>query len=296
LLGAKRFFLSFFAAKLKTKDKKKQADMNCTIKQKECGKVALITGTTSGIGYALCEKFAQEKTDIILVSRNDEKLAEQQAYLQSSFGIKTWAIQQDLELSEAAHSVYTKVCDLKLDVDYLVHNAGFNEAGKFIETSIEKEKGMIQLHIVFVTELTKLILPSMMKRKSGKILFLGSTGSYVPCALDAVYAATKAYTLFFSKAIRAELKGTGITVTTLCPGATQTNFAEKAGIHETLLFKLFVMKPKKVAHAGYKSMMRGKAKHIPGLYSKLMVISSKILPTSFINYLTIKMLTKNKNQ
>ena len=266
--------------------------MSKILKHSECAKVALITGTTSGIGFALCEEFAQKKINIILVSRNHEKLAEQQEYLQRNFGIKTWIIQQDLELSDAAHSVYAKVCNLKVNVDYLVHNAGFNESGKFIETNIEKEKGMIQLHIMFVTELTKLILPKMVEQKNGKILFIGSTGSYVPCALDAVYAATKAYILFFSKAIRAELKGTGITVTTLCPGATQTNFAEKAGIQGTLLFKLFVLKPKKVANAGYKSMMRGKVTHIPGIYNKLMVISSRIFPALLIDYLTMKMLAK----
>ena len=266
--------------------------MSHAVNQKDRNKVALITGTTSGIGYALCEKFASEKSDIILVSRNIEQLTRQQEYLQRYFGVKTWAIQQDLALQDAAQNVYEKLCDLKLNVDYLVHNAGFNESGRFIETDIEKEKGMIQLHIVFVTELTKLILPDMVARKTGKILIIGSTGSYVPCAMDAVYAATKAYNLFFSKAIRAELKGTGVTVTTLCPGATDTNFAEKAGMKETLLFRLFVMKPKKVAHAGYKSMMKGKASHIPGLYNKLMVISSKIFPAAFIDYLTMIMLTK----
>jgi len=258
-------------------------------------KTAIITGTTSGIGYALCEKFAQEKTDIILVSRNYEKLISQQKYLQDSYGIKVWIIQQDLEESEAANNVYNEVCNLKISVDYLVHNAGFNESGKFVETDIQKEKNMIQLHILFTTEFTKLILPDMVKQKSGRILFIGSTGSYIPCVLDAVYAATKAYILFFSKAIRAELKGTGVSVTTLCPGSTETNFAEKAGIQGTMLFKLFVMKPEEVANAGYKSMMKGKAKHIPGIYNKLLVISSRIFPAAVIDYFTMKMLAKKES-
>ena len=181
---------------------------------------------------------------------------------------------------------------MNLDIDYLVNNAGFNEAGKFLDTDINKEIGMIQLHITFVTELTKLILSDMAQRNCGKVLFIGSTGSFMPCPMDAVYAATKAYTLFFSKAIQAEMKGTGITITALCPGATQTRFALKAGIQETLLFKLFVMKPEKVARAGYKSMMKGQAKHIPGLYNKLLVISSKIVPAAIINYLTMVILSK----
>lgn len=255
-------------------------------------KTAIITGTTSGIGYALCERFAKEKTDIVLVSRNHEKLISQRDNLQRIYSIKAYIIQQNLELPGAAQKVWGKVRDLKTDIDYLIHNAGFNEAGKFIKTDIEKEKNMIQLHILFITEFTKLILPDMVKRRSGSILFIGSTGSYIPCALDAVYAATKAYLLSFSKAIRAELKGTGVTVTILCPGSTQTNFAEKAGIQGTLLFKMFVMRPEKVADAGYKSMMRGKSEYIPGIYNKLLVISSRIFPASIINYITIKMLTK----
>jgi len=255
-------------------------------------KIALITGTTSGIGYALCEKFAQKKIDIALVSRNYEKLIKQKKYLQDNYGVKIWVIQQDLELSVAAKNVYDKVCNLGIHIDYLVHNAGFNESGKFIETDMQKEKNMIQLHILFVTELTKLMLPDMIKRKFGRILFIGSTGSYIPCALDAVYAATKAYVLFFSKAIRAELKGTGVSVTTLCPGSTKTNFAEKAGIQETILFKLFVMKPEEVANIGYKSMMKGKPKYIPGIYNKLLVFSSRIFPATIIDYLTMKMLAR----
>ena len=258
-------------------------------------KIALITGTTSGIGYALCEKFASEKINLVLVSRNYENLIKQQEYLQQNYEIKAWIINQDLVLPEAAQIVYAKVREMGLDIDYLVNNAGFNEAGKFLDTDISKEINMIQLHITFVTELTKLFLSDMAKRKSGKVLLIGSTGSFIPCPMDAVYAATKAYTLFFSKAIMAEMKGTGVTITTICPGATQTNFALKAGIQDTLLFKMFVMKPEKVANAGYKSMMRGRTKHIPGLYSKLLVISSKIVPASIINFLTMVMLSKPPN-
>jgi len=255
-------------------------------------KTALITGTTSGIGYALCEKFAREKTDLVLVSRNPGKLAEQKDYLQNTYGITAWVICQNLEQPGAARNVYKEICELRIDIDFLVQNAGFNEVGKFIETDIEKEKSMIQLHIVFITELTKLILKDMSARGSGKILFIGSTGSLIPCPLDAVYAATKAYILFFSKALRAELKGTGITATTICPGSTQTNFAEKAGIQETLLFKKNLMMPDKVADAGYDSMMKGKSMHIPGIYTKFLIFLSRIMPAAITDSLAIKMLTR----
>jgi short-subunit dehydrogenase len=255
-------------------------------------KVALITGTTSGIGYALCEKFAQEKIDIVLVSRNYEKLMGQQDRLQQRYGIRTWVIQQDLGSPEAARTVHEKLIGLDIEIEYLVQNAGFDRSGEFINTEIEKEKDMIQLNIVFLTEFTKLILPGMAARKSGRIMFLGSVASYVPCALNAVYSASKAYVLFFSRAIRAELKGTGITVTVLCPGPTNTEFAEKAGLEGTPSFSKFVMSAEKVAEAGYKSMMKGKMKHTPGMFNKFFVFASKVFPASLIDGVALKMFRK----
>lgn len=255
-------------------------------------KTALITGTTSGIGYALCEKFAKEKTDIVLVSRNYEKLISQKDHLQSSYGIRTWIIQQDLELPEAALNVYKELCELKIGVDYLVHNAGFDVSGRFAESDIEKEKAMIQLNTVFITELTKFMLPDMEARKSGKILFVASVMSYVPCALNAVYSATKAYVLSFSRALGAELKGTGITTTAICPGATRTNFAERSGLQGTPSFRRFVMDPEKVANIGYRCMMKGRIKCTPGIYNKLVVFSSKIFPAAVVDRFTKRMFIK----
>lgn len=138
---------------------------------------------------------------------------------------------------------------------------------------------MIRLNAVFVTELTKLILPDMAARKSGRILFLGSIVSYIPSPLNAVYSASKAYVLSFSRAIGAELRGTGITVTALCPGATRTNFAERADLREARAFSgRFVMSPERVADAGYRSMMKGKISCTPGIYNKTMIFLSKIFP------------------
>ena len=255
-------------------------------------KTALITGTTSGIGYSMCERFAQEKIDMILVSRNIERLTEQKERLEREHNVKIWTIEQDLAAPDAARTVHEKVCESGVELDYLIHNAGFDRAGRFAGTGIEKEKEMIQLHTVFITELTKLLLPPMISRKNGKILFVGSTASLIPCALSSVYSATKAYILFFSLALRAELRGTGVTSTVLCPGATRTRFAEIADLEGTPLFTKHVMSSEKVADAGYRSMMKGKAKHVPGLYNKLLVFSSKILPTSMVERSAVKMLSK----
>ena len=183
----------------------------------------------------------------------------------------------------AAELIADKVRELGLFVDVLINNAGFNEAGHFIDTRLSKELDMIQVHIKVVTALTKLFLPGMIERGYGRILNVGSTGAYMPCPCDTVYAATKAYVLSFSNGLYQELKGTGVIVTCLCPGATQTLFASKAKIDNTLLFKLFVMKPEDVASIGYKSLMKGKRATTAGLYNKLLVLSSKLLPISIIN-------------
>ncbi len=152
---------------------------------------------------------------------------------------------------------------------------------------------MIQLHAICTTEMMKFFLPSMVENGYGRIINLGSTGSYMACPNDAVYAATKAYILHLSKGIHAELKGTGVVVTTLCPGSTKTAFASKAGMESTLLFKLFVMEPEVVADIGYRAMCNGRSSVIAGLYNKLLVFASKIAPPAILNPLTKKMLTKS---
>lgn len=243
----------------------------------------LITGTTSGIGKAFAEKFAGMGNNLILVSKNRDKLRRQQADLQSRYPVSVQYIPCDLAQADAADAIMNKISGWGLSVDILINNAGFNEAGRFVNTDLSKELDMIQVHIKALTSLTKLLLPGMIKRRYGRILNVGSTGSYMPCPNDAVYAATKAYVLSFSCGLYQELKGTGVTVTCLCPGATQTLFAEKANINNTLLFKLFVMQPEIVAAIGCNSLQKGKRVVTAGLYNKLLILSAKLLPVSITN-------------
>lgn len=246
-------------------------------------KTAIITGTTSGIGKAFAEKLAYEKCNLILVSRNEKKLKEQADILSNEYGIVVHIISVDLLENNAAKKIYDAVQQMELSVQFLINNAGFNECGKFLETDLQKEIDMIQLHAVFTTEMMKLFLPEMLKNGYGRIMNLGSTGSFMACPYNAVYAATKAYILNVSKGINAELKGTGVKVSTLCPGATKTEFAHKAGIDKTLLFNIFVMSPETVAKVGYKALVKGKVSTVVGLYNKLLVLSSKITPSFILN-------------
>lgn len=254
-------------------------------------KTALITGTTSGIGEAFCHLLAKEKYNLVLVARNKTAL-ERQASCFKKENIKVNTVLCNLADPDAAQYIYDKLSADFITVDVLINNAGFNEAGYFVDTDLSRELDMIQVHIRALTNLTKLFLPGMIARGYGHILNLGSTGSYMPCPCDAVYAATKAYVLSFSNGLYQELKGTGVTVTCLCPGATQTGFAGKANISHTLLFKIGVMNPAEVAAIGYQSMLKGKRAVTAGLYNKLLVLFAKLFPVSLINPIAQRMIEK----
>ena len=233
-------------------------------------KNVLITGTTSGIGKALAEKFAGEKMNVILFARDRKKLEQQQLFLQSQYQVKVNYILYDLTKEDAVDFIIEQIKQWGIQIHILVNNAGFNECGY-----LKKELEMINMHIRFVTELSKRILINMEENGYGRILNVGSTGSFIPSPTDAVYSATKAYIKSFSDALCGEYRKTNIRVSTLCPGATQTEFAKKANIDNTLLFKLAVMKPERVAEIAYFKMMKGKRIIIPGMYNKLLVAFSK---------------------
>lgn len=178
----------------------------------------LITGTTSGIGKAFAEKFASMGHNIILVSRDRQKLAQQQLYLKHQYHVTVNHIACDLTQEDAADFVMEQIENWNIPIDFLVNNAGFNECGLFSKTDINEEIKMINLHIRFVTQLTKRILPMMEKNNYGHILNVGSTGSFIPSPSDAVYSATKAYIMSFSNALYGEYRNTGIKI--ICPIST----------------------------------------------------------------------------
>ncbi|MGL4773348.1 MAG: SDR family NAD(P)-dependent oxidoreductase [Clostridium sp.] len=249
----------------------------------------LITGSTSGMGYEWSKKFSKEGYSLILVSRNLRKLQIQKKELEA-LGSKVHIIQENLEDINAAKRLIETLENENLKVDILINNAGFNVSGSFQTTDLSLERNMINLHILFITEFTKLLSMKMVKAGEGKILNVGSTGSYISSPYDSVYSATKAYILSFSNAINHELKGTGVHVSTLCPGATKTEFAKKANIENTLLFKIGVMDSEKVISKAFPKFMKGKRIIIPGLYNKLLVLSSKITPAPLLNSLCSLML------
>ena len=243
---------------------------------------ALITGGSVGIGAALADVFAAHGHDLILVSRNRDKLEARGRAVRGQFGVDVVCIPEDLTDPEGARRLFDAVAGRGLDVHYLVNNAGVGVYGKFAKTELDAELKMIQLNVTAVVELTKRFLPAMIARRSGRILNVASMAAFVPGPWMSVYFATKAFLLSFSQAIDYELKPNGITVTTLCPGPTESEFKVRAGSQRSRLFESFVMDAPRVARVGYDGMMRGKAIAIPGLRNKLIPVATRLTPRPLI--------------
>jgi short-subunit dehydrogenase len=254
---------------------------------------ALITGASSGIGLDLTRLFARDGWDVVLVARSEEKLRAVAAELTSAHGIAAHVIVADLARPDAAADIVKMLTDRALTIDALVNNAGLGLTGPFMETDLRGELEMIQVNVVALTHLTKLLLPGMVARKRGRILNVASTASFQPGPLMAVYYATKAYVLSFSEALAEELRHTGVTVTALCPGPTETGFAAASGVGSARLFTL--MKPSSsaaVARTGYEAMQRGRRVVVPGLRNKLLVQSVRTSPRRLVTFIVRKLQEK----
>lgn len=240
---------------------------------------ALITGASGGIGLELARLCAKGGHDLILVARDASKLDEVSKYLSGMYQVRTEIIVADLADAEAPAAIMERVTAWGRDVDVLINNAGFGTWGLFGRADLTRQLEMIQVNVIALTHLTRLVLPGMVQRRKGRILNLASTAGFAPGPLMAVYYATKAYVLSFSEAIGSELRGTGISVTALCPGPTRTGFARGAGVVQSNLFASpTVMAVEPVAESGYRGMMAGRAVVIPGLGNKLLIQSLRISP------------------
>lgn len=246
-------------------------------------KTALITGASNGIGYEIAKLFAKDKINLVLVARNESKLLSIKKYFEQNYNISVKIIIKDLSLNTSPYEIFDELNKENISIEYLVNNAGFGYWGKFSDTNLEKELQMINLNIISLTILTKLFLTNMIKNNFGRILNIASTASFQPGPNMAIYYATKAYVLSFSEAISEELRGSSVSITTLCPGPTNTNFENFSGLNKAKLFK--IMKPAnayKVAMYGYKAMMKRKRLAIYGFTNKIILIIEKFFPRILI--------------
>jgi uncharacterized protein len=254
---------------------------------------ALITGASNGIGLELARIHASKGDDLVLVARNLSKLDELKTELERQHRVKVLVIGKDLSAIGAADEVYAETRRLNLDIDYLINNAGFGNFGMFTDTDWNKELQMINVNITALTQLTKLYVRDMVRRGSGKIMNVASTAAFQSGPTMAVYYATKAYVLSFSEAVNNEVSDKGVTVTTLCPGATESGFQAAAAMEESALVKgKKLPSSKEVAEYGYDSMMKGRTVAIHGVMNRLLATSVRFMPRSIVVKVTRKMQDK----
>jgi uncharacterized protein len=240
-------------------------------------KNALITGASGGIGYELAKLFAHDHYNVILIARSAAKLSQLADELQRQFGTTAKAVTLDLAVPGAPQQLFDQLKETPIDV--LVNNAAYGIYGELAAQKPEDISGQIELNIAALSMLTRLFVPQMVERKSGKILNIASTAGFQAGPLMAVYYASKAYVISFSEAIANELKGSGVSVTCLCPGPTDTGFQGRAGVANSRLFKQFgPMDAKTVARDGYRAMMKGKTLTISGFKNLVLAETTRIAP------------------
>jgi short-subunit dehydrogenase len=241
--------------------------------------VALITGASGGIGLELARLCAKGGHDVILVARSQAKLEEIAKYLSGMYQVRVEIIVADLSDAEAPQAIMEEVTQRGLGIDVLVNNAGFGQWGLFGRGDLDRQLGMVQVNVVALMTLTRLALPRMVSKRRGRILNVASTAGFAPGPLMAVYYASKAFVVSFTEGIAQELRGTGITVTALCPGPTRTGFGAVAGTADSNLFRTpAVMEAAPVAEAGYRGMMSGRALVVPGVLNKLLLLVIRLSP------------------
>ncbi|MFC5367655.1 SDR family NAD(P)-dependent oxidoreductase [Salinirubrum litoreum] len=245
-------------------------------------RTALVTGASGGIGRELATLFARDGHDLVVVARSEEELIELGNRLQNDYGVTVTVVVKDLADPDSPAEIQSALDDRGVDVDILVNNAGFATYGRFLDTDLDTERDELQVNVLAVTELTKRFLPGMVERGEGRVLNVASTAAFQPGPLMAVYYASKAYVLSFSEALTAELDETGVTVTALCPGPTDTGFQSRADMGASKLVQGELQDPAEVARAGYRGMQEGEAVVVPGLRNKLLTVAVRLLPRSVV--------------
>ncbi len=253
---------------------------------------ALVTGASSGIGKELAIKFAEDKRNVVLTARNESALHELAKHLRDKYGVEVQILATDLSKLVEAEKLINWLKEENISIGYLVNNAGFGDYTKFAESDWNRQLDMIQLNITSLTFLTRMLLPDMIDRKAGMIMNIASTAAFIPGPYMAVYFATKAFVLHFGEAIQQELLGTGVSLTTLCPGPTESNFAQAAQADSSNLFKGKKMpSSKSVAEYGYDKMMKRKGTKIYGWGNFLLANSTRLFPRNLVAKMTAKVLS-----
>ena len=244
---------------------------------------ALITGASGGLGLDLAELLARDGNNLILVARSASKLEQAARDLSKKHGIKVETISQDLSRIGAGQELVNTLKAKGLQVDILVNNAGFASYGRFVDLPLSEQLNMMDLNMRTLVELTGLLTPEMVKRGKGRVLNIASTAAFLPGPLMAIYYATKAFVLSFGEAIANELEDTGVTVTTLCPGAFASGFQARAAMEESKLVQGKKLPTSmEVAEFGYAAMQKGEPVAIQGMGNYLTAQAPRLLPRKMV--------------
>jgi short-subunit dehydrogenase len=240
---------------------------------------AVVTGGTNGIGYELAKLLAQDGYNLVIVARTESDLQRVAAELSQQYSVDVIPLSKNLFNVENAFSVYNEVVDKNIQVDILINDAGQGEYGEFIDTDIERELDIITLNISSLVVITKLFLKDMVSQGRGRILNLSSIAGKTPGPWNSVYHGTKAFVQSFTEAIRSEVKDSGVTITALLPGATETDFFNKANMNDSKIVQTGKLaSAAEVAKDGYEALMKGDDMVVSGLKNKIQVAMSNITP------------------
>ncbi|MCI1936130.1 MAG: SDR family oxidoreductase [Bifidobacteriaceae bacterium] len=257
----------------------------------------LITGATSGIGEQLAHVFARHHRRLVLVARDPEKLKKTAMEIITRLHMRVDTMAVDLSQPDAAEKVKA-FCDKNgYVIDTLVNNAGFGSFGTFHTSQLSNETKMVELNSATVMKLCRLFLPKMLEERHGQILNLSSIAAFQAGPYMATYTATKTFILSFSESLAAELHGTGVTVTALCPGPTDSHFASAAGIYNNGAFSVLPhSSTQQVAEYAYRKMMRGKVIAIPGLLYQFLAVVDKVTPRVISRRIVAALQRSEKNR
>ena len=242
---------------------------------------ALITGASSGIGEALARRFARAGFNLVLVARSADKLAVLAASLARDHGVKAWVAPVDLAKPDAARQLAASMKRSRRPIDVLVNNAGVLEHGRFVDMPSTRHRELIDLNVTGLSEMLAQFVPAMVARGQGRVLNVASIAAFQPVPMLATYAATKAYVLSLTESLSEELQGTGVTITTLCPGITATSMLDraKAGSAELGGLPDFVVgSADEVADEGFQACMKGDVIRVPGALNRAATLAGRATP------------------
>jgi short-subunit dehydrogenase len=264
------------AARKKPKIEKKPT----LVGERKLGRV-LITGASAGIGAELAREFAKHGHSLVLVARSKDKLTALAGELNAAHDTDALVIVEDLSRKGCAQAIVDELADRGIEIDILVNNAGVLDVGPFADTDTDVYDNMVALNVAALTSLTSLLLPAMVGRKFGRILNVASLAAFQPLPSMAVYAATKAYVLSLTEALSEELRGTGVKVTALCPGLTDTSMVTSIKAKSATaqaMPNMLISDPKDVAKQAYKATMSGQTILVPGIPNQIAAAWAQVTP------------------